>query len=127
MSAFAKRNTYAAWFRPTVPAGGPYSETNLGYLAINVPDMPTTAQGDDFISAGTAEFSISFDSSEHVQVGDKLEFDIDNSQYPGGVYEVASVRKFNAYPDEVPVNTPPQTRKRVDYAEADLVRKELPA
>ena len=78
MSAFAKRSTYATWVRPTA-TGLVYSETNLGFLAINVSDMPTVAQGDEFLSAGSAEFTVSFDSSEHVVVGDKLSFEIDSS------------------------------------------------
>jgi hypothetical protein len=108
MSLFAKRDISATHQRPDTTPDSTTEFTPLGTVRIHVPieteDVPHTEID---LSARTAEFTVFFDPVKDVRAGDRLDF-------LGFQHEVTSVRR-------------PGLRKRFDVAEADVVRKEIPA
>ena len=110
MSAFAKRDTEATHKRATAkPDEGEPIFTDLGIICIHVPvETPVAAQDEDDITAPSAEFEIDFDPADDLRPGDRLDF----ADPAGKVFEhqVSAVRRFSG--------------KRLDYAEADLFRKD---
>lgn len=106
MSLFAKRNISASHARRAIDPDVDATDTPLGTIFLSLPVETQTAQAEEFLTSSTGEFEMQFDPAVDLRQGDILTI---NSVE----HEVVAVRKF-------------QTTKRTDYAECDVVRREVP-
>ena len=105
MSMFGQRNIAATHKRVTTVPDGVNDVATLGIVCIGFAEETFFEQGEDGLTAPTAEFPIFFDPDDDLRPGDLLEFS-------GELHEIKFVRRF-------------PTSKRNDHAEADIVRKEV--
>lgn len=111
MSLHAKRNITATHRRPTTVPDGVRTVQDLGEIQIGFGEEVFTNQAEVEDSVPVAEFEIFYDPCDDLKIGDFLEF-------PGtdGVVHLHEVRVARKFP----------TSKPTGYAEAEIVRKEVP-
>ncbi len=107
MTLFTRRKFGAFHRRPFVKPDTNVQFVDLGNTFIGIPERTSSRLGADFFTPSEFEFVVFFDPKRDLKAGDFLIFE-------DTAHEVITVRRFD-------------TGKRVDWAEADVIRKDVPA